>query len=139
MRFAAAAIALTLPMCAHAREFKLLDLKEASVNYKHFAEKNRAPLFDGPQKERVSFNLNTDVANILFFNNRVHGTTTSAQYYLIGWEFSFGIRISKYIDFMYAHHSQHLLDRVTPGNFPVEDSLGATIYFFRTDKADTIW
>jgi hypothetical protein len=130
----ALAFAGLLACDANADDWKLLELDEASVNYKSFHPNNHAPLFDGPQKERVTLNLDADVAKFFFFNNKVHGTTTSAQYHLIGWNFQIGARVSKYVDVQYEHHSQHLLDRPAPGHFPVEDSIGFTLIFFRRDN-----
>jgi hypothetical protein len=127
------ACAFTLALQSEASDFRLLELRETSVNYKRFNKTNFAPLFEGPQKERITLTVNSDFMRYFFFNNRVHGTTTTAQYHLIGWNFQFGLRLSKYLDVLYEHHSQHVLDESPGQHFPVEDSVGFTLYLYRFD------
>lgn len=107
-----------------------IQVDELSLQYKKFNQSARHPLFYNSQmKEGIDLNMNTDLAfGLIFWDNKIHTTTNSAQYYLIGWQFKFGTHITEFLDVQYEHHSQHLLDDNYPYmSFPVEDSLGFTL------------
>ncbi len=115
--------------CAHAegKENWFIQVDELSLNYKRYNPGSRHPLFyDSVMKEGIDLNMNTDMAfGLLFWDNKIHTATNSAQYYLIGWNLFLGIHVTSFLDVQYEHHSQHILDDAYPNmKFPVEDSLG---------------
>lgn len=122
-----------------------IELKEVSADYKSFFPGGSDPLItDNGQPNRgldkeISLGINTDIANFLYFDNVVHGRTdnikgtNSGQFRTVGWNFKFGIRVSRTIEFGYWHHSQHLLDtEYKYGHFPVEDGIQLKIYLYRS-------
>lgn len=138
-------------------DFKLLELKDATMEYKSFMPGGYRPTLNGnglensqPGKE-VILHLNTDVLRYAFFNNRVHGGTEElvnesgkgtgkGQFRDVGWEFNFGVRPSSYFTLQYTHHSQHMLDHKATGRFPVEDSVGLQLHLYRDrNPSDTIF
>lgn len=122
----------TVVHCSRADDdFEVIKLREASVKYQKFADNNYAPYFDKPQKERLSLVVNSDLLKYGFWNNRVHGTTTEDQYRWVGWNFQVGVRLFRQLDVQYEHHSQHAMDYNIGAHFPVEDSVGFTLYFYR--------
>jgi hypothetical protein len=126
-----------------AAEWKLLELKDATIEYKDFlpggyrATLNGNGLVDRTLGKEVVLYLNADLFRYFYFNNRVHGGTdqvvgtTRGQFRDVGWNFQLGFRPTKFLSLQYEHHSQHMLDYATPGRFPVEDSIGFQIHFFR--------
>ena len=61
----------------------------------------------------VDFDLDllcdSDEEICLYFNNKVTGKSTNAQYRFVGWGINSGFAFKK-IDFFFQHESQHLLD-----------------------------
>lgn len=133
-----------------AREFKLLELNEASMSYIDFFPGGSDPLITQngtPNRtlgKEVKLNLNVNLLKYMYLNNHVHGGTDEiigsggkGQFRTVGWEFQLGLHLSKYIDLFAHHHSQHLLDTTYQhGRFPVQDAVGIKIYFYRADKPD---
>jgi hypothetical protein len=118
---------------ADAGENGFIQIDELSVNYKHYHEGSRHPLFtDSQLKEGVDLTMNTDLLlRTFFWDNLVHSNTDDAQYRHIGWQFKFGTHVTSFLNIQYEHHSQHLLDTSYPYmKFPVEDSLGFTLYIY---------
>lgn len=114
----------------------IFDLDEVSIKYRRFHPSARHPLFyASTPKEGLDLRVNTTILNYVYWNNTVHSYTNSAQYYLVGWELQFGVRLTQWADFFYEHHSQHLLDHTYPhSKFPVEDSWGFTLYLYGGKK-----
>ncbi len=129
---------------AQASDWKLLELKDATIEYKSFFAGGYRPTLNGnglenrqPGKEVILY-LHTDIARYFFFNNRIHGGTdemkdtgAAGQFRDVGWNFQFGVRPSKYVTLQYEHHSQHMLDYASPNRFPVEDSIGFQLHILR--------
>lgn len=114
------ALALLLTACSTAK------VRELSVDYGRYIAPERAymyPLY--PERPKESLALNFNVAPLKFFEwrNTVHATTTSGQYRLVGWQMGLILQPTQWIEVGYLHHSQHLLDRVGDGHFPVEDQV----------------
>lgn len=144
-------ICILFAQLAEARDWKLMELKEASATYKDFFPGGSDPLITQnglPNRtlgQEVALNLNVDLLQVLYFNNRVHGgtdeiksadglTTGRGQFRTVGWEFELGVRISDYINISYYHHSQHILDYDPGRRFPVQDALQLKIFFFRDQR-----
>ncbi len=147
MRLLIRVIFYTLLLCAAAHLSKaeekapaknwLINVDELSINYKKFQPSSRHPLFyNSKMKEGIDLNMNNNMLfDYVFWDNTIHSSTNSSQYYLVGWQFKFGARVTNGITVQYEHHSQHILDSTYPYmKFPVEDSLGFTIRIFSTYK-----
>ncbi len=112
------------------KENWFIQVDELSLTYKKFQPSSRHPLFyNSIMKEGIELNMNNDLGfGLLFWDNTIHTSTNSAQYYLIGWQFKLGVHVTHFLDVQYEHHSQHILDDTYPNmKFPVEDSLGFTL------------
>lgn len=125
--------------CVWSALAEAVELTEVSVNYKLFHAKNYAPYFTLSQKERLTLTVNVDLLPGIFWKNRIHGTTDSAQYRFIGYNPQIGLRPIKGLTLQFEHHSRHLLDTQMPGHFPVEDSVGATFYLYGGDAGSTLF
>lgn len=123
-----------LPLKALA--FDIIKLDELSVDYKHFKDGGRDPLFyDSKKKEYLGLNINTDFAKIFYWDNIVHSATDQYQFHLIGWNFKLGARVTKFLSLQMEHHSQHILDATYPYMaYPVEDNVGIRLYLYGTAK-----
>ncbi len=122
--------------CAHGRDFKLLELRETSLNYKYFVHPGRDPLFiNEHHKEELNLHLNLDVFKYLFINNMVHSKTSPSQYRVVGLNSKIGVHVTKHVDIQYEHFSKHLLDKKHEymNKFPVEDSIGINLIFYTND------
>lgn len=101
--------------------------------YQKYRDGTRHPMFAPrePLREQVSINLEQQIWWEFYFHTRVHGGSTDAQFRTVGWEFEFFVRPIKHIELGIRHHSRHNLDQTTvsPGRFPVEDSLVLRIFF----------
>ncbi len=130
---------------ADAKEWKLLELREVTIGYEQYLPGGHDPLLsengldNKAPGSQVEFEVNTDVAKYLYFNNRVHAGTDKdrdgdgrGQYRSVGWQFAFGVHVSEYLDVEYAHHSQHDLDHELPFHFPTVDSIGIKLFLYKT-------
>jgi hypothetical protein len=125
-------------------DFKLLELHELSMGYKQFGPGGSDPLLTQnglghDQDKEIELLMNTSLLKFIYWNNRVHAGTDKdidghGQFRTVGWQFQFGVHLSSYLDVQYEHHSQHVLDYTEPFHFPVQDSIGIRIYFYRDQK-----
>jgi hypothetical protein len=115
-------------------EADVLELKEASATYTKYHSNNRSAYFPQAMKDGLQMQIKSDILTYGFFNSRVHGTTDDGQYRQIGLEVDLGVRLTKYFDVFYNHHSQHLLDTTDSygRGFPVSDSINVKLYFYRS-------
>ncbi len=130
------------------KEFHLLELKDATIEYKSFfpggyrQTLNGNGIDDRTLGKEVILYLNTDIGKYFFWDNRIHGGTDEVvgpdgqgtgkgQFRDVGWEFKFGVRPASFLTVLYTHHSQHVLDQKMPGRFPVEDSIGFQLHLYR--------
>jgi hypothetical protein len=125
--------------------WRLFELKEVSVEYKDFFPGGYRPTLNGNGLDNrtlgkeVVLRLDVDLGRYFFFNHRVHGGSDEiiegdsgrGQFRDVGWNFLIGARIASFLTVQYEHHSQHMLDHASPTRFPVEDSLGFTLFFYR--------
>ena len=134
-------VLLMMSTVSEAAEFQLFELKEASVTYRSFQGGARDPLYTiSPKVAEVETRLNVDVLRYMFFDNKVHGGMDQDQFRVVGWNYKLGARIAPCLDVQYEHHSQHLLDSAYPySRFPVENSLGFTLYFYRDNNRGSLF
>jgi len=127
-------LTILLILASHSAQAQILELKKLDLSYKHYADSTRDPLFyDSTPKESIDLRLNMDLADIFFWDNLVHSMTNNSQYYMIGWNFQFGIHVTDNLSIQYEHYSKHLLDDRYPyQKFPVEDSIGFTYTIFKS-------
>lgn len=121
-------------------DFKLIELNELKIGYRNYIY-SRDPMFTfSTPKEQLNIQANTALFKYGFLDTLVHGTTDNGQYRRIGLQLELGVRLHKYIDFSYLHHSRHLLDTTYPyQKFPCEDSWGIYLYLYRKDIKDTLF
>lgn len=137
-------VLLTQKRC-NADEFHLIQLDEVNIDYKNYAiisdQQRNLLIYPEHPKESLNLNLNTTFAKYGYFNSTVESLTTSSQYRGIGLQLSLGVRLSKYLDFGYWHHSQHVMDRemLSIPTFPTEDTMEIKLYLYRTDKKESIF
>lgn len=118
----------------------VLELQEVDVTYKNYIYARDPLFFQGPPKDHLSLNVNTDVLKYMYWNTYVHGTSDDAQYRRVGLNMTLGARITSMFNVQYEHHSQHLLDSTYPHmKFPVEDSIGVKIKLFSKEKKEGIF
>lgn len=122
-----------------ADDWRLLDPKETSLEVKQFLPGGRDPLLTDGEKPNKEFdaNFNTDVLKYGYWNNRIWGLEDQGQFRAVGWNWSLGVRLSRYLDVGYEHFSRHMLDRDTPpswGGYPLSDSVNIKVYLYRRDK-----
>lgn len=127
MKYVAALILLS---SLNTYAFDLIETDEVSVQYKSFKSGSRDPLFwDSHPNQELTLKVNTTFLKYFFWNNEVHGATDENQFHTVGWHYQVGLRPFSWLDVQMEHHSQHILDNAYPyGGFPVQDSLGVTIY-----------
>lgn len=124
-------IGMLVPSFSEARP-KLIELKEAYVDYMHYGYAREPFFLDGQiPTSRLDINFNLDFLNrIVYLNNMVHSETDQSQYRKIGWNYRFGIHIWDILDLYFEHFSQHLLDAV-PVSRNTYDAVGVRVYIFR--------
>jgi hypothetical protein len=135
-------IALILAAVILHKNANAVELTDVSIQYQKFFDNNYSPYLNGPQNEKLTLLVNTDLLPAVFWNNKIIGITDDTQYRHIGWNFQLGLRVTPIFSVQYEHFSQHALDRVTPlgGHFPVEDSLGLTLHLMSVpNKLNTVF
>jgi hypothetical protein len=129
---------------ADAKEFKLLEHQETSLNIKNYFPNGHNPLMPEGSilNKGLDLDLKTDLLRYGYWNNKVWSLADQHQFRWIGWNYQFGIRILPFLDVEYEHFSKHILDKQyqykTQGRFPVEDSVNVKLYLYRKDKADSL-
>ena len=119
---------------AYGDDFKPWELREASIEWKHFVSPGRDPLlYPEIHNDGLNLNVNIDVLKWAYWNNTVGSLATESQYRAIWLHTQLGIRLSSYVDFQFTHQSTHLLDRAQRllPRYPVEDSVGVILYLVR--------
>lgn len=136
---------LILTSDAHASNWKLIELREASLSVRHFLPGAYDPLVNEigvPNRELdkgIDLNLNSDFLKFFYFNNVVHTRTdrgtdgSGGQFRTVGWNYHLGARVSPWLSVEYEHHSQHIMD-ATRSRVPLEDSLGFKLFLFRDQR-----
>lgn len=125
MRIALGLIALLISGCASSR------VSELSLDYGYYVAPERAyswPIYPERPKESLALNMNISPASWFHWKNRIHATTTSAQYRHVGWQLGLFVQPLDWLEVGFEHHSQHLLDRQGEHHFPVEDQVMVKLY-----------
>jgi hypothetical protein len=125
------ALFLLLNRTGRAADWHLLELDQLTADYQHYPFFNANPYYPAPKNDELALSQRSVVGGVFLFDTTVHGWSDSAQYRLIGLELKLGLQITDHLDLYYRHHSQHLLDVPDTQHFPVEDSVGITLYFVR--------
>lgn len=111
--------------------------RETMITAEKFTPGGRAQILPNQDEpgSRMTLESNTDLFKYSYWDNRIWGMTNESKFAAVGWEYNLGVRLSSQINVFYRHHSQHMLDEKFGPNkgFPVEDSLGVTIYLYRRD------
>lgn len=132
------AILLLMMSDAEATDWHLIDLKELNVNYKRFVSDGRDPLiYPYVHKEAINLDVNMDLFNVFYWDNRILSVTDDAQYRGVGLNVKLGLRITQSLSLQYEHLSQHVLDDKVQrmDKFPVEDSIGLVLKIYQAPGA----
>ena len=122
------------------KEFHLIELNELKLGYKDYIYARDPMFYFSNPKEQINITTNSSIGRFFFLDTLVHGTSDAAQYRRIGLQLQFGLKVIQCLDISYIHHSQHMLESVYPyQKYPVEDSVGVTIYLYRKEKRDTVF
>jgi hypothetical protein len=122
--------------------WSLLDLREFSFEGYHLADHRDENLtFDGSDKEPwrggLATNFDLDLLKYrdygLVWLNRVHGAGSYKQMREVGWQYRVGLELGPKLMLFWDHHSRHLLDTGNDYGFPLDNSFGAKITFFKRD------
>ena len=68
-------------------------------------------------------------AGFLLFESDVTGQSSRSRFRMVWWDYILGITVTDYIDLIWDHRSQHLLD-LDKDKYDVRDSYGIRIKFF---------
>lgn len=127
---------ILLSSVANAKEFKLLDVDEVSVDlYKvtHYSDPYWEP-YDQTISKGATLNLNLSAVKYVFWEGQIQMLGNDSQLRYGGLQFRTGIHLGHYIDAFYMHHSEHIFDDgpVNPNwKFPDLDAVGVRFYFLR--------
>jgi hypothetical protein len=140
----AATILFLVASYAEAGDFKIVEVQEVTIQYRHYFPGgynymiNANGLEGKSLGQGVNLIINTDFLKYLYWNNLVHSTTdrnvnSLGQFRHLGWQFAIGTRIASMLSVEYYHHSQHLLDhKHILGRFPVEDAININLQLLNT-------
>lgn len=111
-------------------------LEEVHIDYKNFHQSARHPLFyRSTPKESLNLSVQSSLLNVIGWDSTVQSMTNSAQYYMVGLQMRFYLRVSRSVEVGYYHQSQHVLDDTYPHKkFPVEDAFTVKLYLYRGDN-----
>lgn len=115
----------------------LLQLRDVGVHVKRFTHEGRDPNVPLPPTGQLDAVIDTDIANVVYWNNRIHSLQDANGFALVGLNYQFGVRMSETVDLQYEHCSKHLLDgRASPGGlgYPLEDSVGIYLHVYTNKK-----
>lgn len=134
---------------AYGADLKLVDLTEASIEYRSYFPGGVDPIVTqnraiGPRDldKYLGAQINYDVLKYAYMENLVHSKTDKevsggGQFRIIGWQFEFGLDWQRLFAWLplrtaYYHHSQHTADSTNSyDHFPVEDAFALKIMIFR--------
>jgi hypothetical protein len=129
---------------AAGNELHLVSLREFSMEYYSVANHRDTymqyadPADEGSEEAwiggtAVSFNLDLLKRGDwgLYWNNRVHGEGTDAQFREVGWQFETGLQLGADLQLYMHHHSRHVLDAERDERFPLDNFYGARVTFYR--------
>lgn len=103
-------------------------LKRVAIEFEKYPfPHHMAELPDETPKEEMAFLFDMDLGSRFMWRNRIHAMSTSAQVRTVGWAYEFTWLACPTLELiLWAHHSQHLLDRAQPAgrHFSVQDGVG---------------
>lgn len=126
-----------LPNNALGDGFKLIELREAYIDYRNYAALNPNGrdmlIYPEPPKEGINLTLNTNIFKVFYWDSTIESSTTQGQYRSVGLETRLGVNLTEHLRFGFYHHSQHVLDRGHSymDKFPVSDAVEIRFYLFR--------
>src|SRR4051812_26888831 len=104
-----ASIALMLSSLSYAGD--LINVDELGIQYKRYGRWSRDPIFyKSHPKESLDLTLNTDVLTYFGLDNTIHSMTNESQFYLVGLNTRFYLRLSSMLEVGVWHYSKHVLD-----------------------------
>lgn len=130
---------LCVTISKRAHSIEPVKLRDVFIDYRDFTFA-RDPVLSAAGYElqkQLDLTLNSTLADYVFWKNKVHSQTDQRQFRLVGWESRVGITLHKNLELEYGHFSRHILDGVTPNEFPVQDWFGFRFYFNRTSPPDS--
>jgi len=125
-------------------------LRESWAEYHDYETGSRHLMVDWQDGRRLSkeinLHLNTDLMKVGYFDNEIWGLMDkkksggASRFRVVGWNYRLGIRAISFLDLYYQHTSSHVLDKKPPFKYPVTDSWGVKLWFYRKDKSGpTLW
>lgn len=122
---------------AKADEFRLLDVDRVSVEYAKIADW-RDFVYTEDRKDlrfRAAFRMDLRLMEYGYIDNEFNMLGTDTQIRGGGWKFEGGIHATKYFDFFYSHHSQHIFERERPPmGYPLYNTYGIRMIFYQKEK-----
>lgn len=124
----------------------IIQLREVYLLGKQYGEKAREPLIDSTTLDRqldkeLSLTWNMDLLTHLYWNNKIESLIdkdfdnpkSDSQFRIVGWNYQFGVRLTNWLWIEHEHFSKHYLDYHQDGKYPVKDSIGFRLYFYRDE------
>lgn len=140
---------LVLMLMSLPAQAEVVRLKELYLVGKQYGEKAREPLIDSTTLKRgldkeLSLYWNMDILRCFYWDNKIESLLdrdwsnpkSNSQFRVIGWNYQFGIRITDWFWVEHDHFSKHYLDYRQDIKYPVKDSIGFRLYFYR-DQINT--
>lgn len=115
-------LSLVMPCVAEAK------VRELSLDLKHMPFQRDFLFPDQTSwQHEVKLTADGDIGP-WFIDNQVTGRTYNSRFRYVSWEFDTGFHITKWLDILHSHKSEHALD-LYKDKFPVRDSYGVRIKF----------
>jgi hypothetical protein len=116
-----------------------LKVDDASVDFyrvSYFSNPYYAP-YDKMINRGANLNLNLSAWDVLFWKGSIDMIGDDTRLHEAGLTFRGGIHLYKWIDAIYMHRSEHLLDdhtEIDQAHFPQLDAYGISIHFLGREK-----
>jgi hypothetical protein len=134
---------LGLTPVASAQELHLLSLRELNIEY-YRIDNHRDSYFEyadrSEQREEhwvggTAANYTLDMVKYgnwgLYWDNRIHGEGTDAQFREVGWQYELGLQLGPKLQAYWNHHSRHVLDDSRADRFPLDNFYGVRWVYYR--------
>lgn len=131
---------------ASADELRLLEADSLSMDYAKIAN-NREGYYLYDDRGNVSgeywdYSVSTDFSLMLLgygtygfrWQNRILGEATNVQFRSVSWEFKWILDLGKKASLFYAHESRHVLDVSRDERYPLYNTYGVTINFYKREQ-----
>lgn len=114
-------ILLWLALINPVHAIELFKIESATLEYRKFTDSNMAEIPQFTPTNQLALSINIKVIKFLYWENTVHGTSTDAQFRLIGLLSYLHIKYKR-LSVGWEHHSQHVLEGRHPFlRFPHQD------------------